>query len=205
MMAAVAFPAAALVYDHQNGIIQIPAGHAFNQHFSVMGVANAGAGTRDYAIQLLQMLAFSLSRRNPANMAELDALYFGMQGIGEVAIFQALSVAFNAGFRHGVVTTGESTVDGFSIVRKAQVWAQANLASLRPLLAADFYAMPGMPAGANPPRLRMAYSLLVEPRTGLLRPVVEVLGLAGYVHTSCGCRCGESVARRLDSSALSVD
>ena len=68
-MAAVAFPAAALVYNHANGVIAIPTAHAFNAYFSLMGAANVAAGTRDYPIQLLQMLAFSLSRRNPANPA----------------------------------------------------------------------------------------------------------------------------------------
>ena len=88
-MAAVAFPAAGLAYDHINGVISIPVAHAFNTYFSAMGIPNAANGARDYPIHLLQMLHFSLSRRNPNNIAELDNMFYGAMGIDELSIFQS--------------------------------------------------------------------------------------------------------------------
>ena len=157
-MAAVAFPAVGLAYDHINGVISIPLAHAFNTYFSAMGIPNAANGVRDYPIHLLQMLHFSLSRRNPNNIAELDNLFYGAMGIDELSIFQSIQVAVTAGFTHGVVATGNHVLDGYQIVRAAQVWAQAHTSQLNPVLAAGFYNLPGMPGRA----LRLALRCLTQ-------------------------------------------
>lgn len=194
-MAAVAFPAVGLAYDHINGFISIPLAHAFNTYFSAMGIPNAANGVRDYPIHLLQMLHFSLSRRNPNNVAELDNIFYGAMGIDELSIFQSIQVAVTAGFTHGVVATGNHVLDGYQIVRAAQVWAQAHTSQLNPVLAAGFYNLPGMPGAGTPPRIKMSYSMLEEPNTGYLRPVAKIIGLGGYVH---------SAASRANGSRLSV-
>ena len=62
---------AGIAYDHLNGTVNVPNAHALNNHFSLMGVSNAAAGTRDYWIQNMQALALALSRSNPINGAEL--------------------------------------------------------------------------------------------------------------------------------------
>ena len=46
-MAAVAFQAAALVYDHATGNIDVPVAHNFNQYFGIMSINNAAAGIRE--------------------------------------------------------------------------------------------------------------------------------------------------------------
>ena len=146
MAAVVAFPA--VPYNHANGTMAIPNGHAFHAHFDLMGVANAAAGTRDYSIQSVQMLALSLSRRNPANVAELDNTLYGVHSINEAAVCHAVAQAVNAGFAHGVVATGDTNADGFAVIRRAQVWAQANPTRLYSLMAANFYVLPALPGSA---------------------------------------------------------
>ena len=181
MAAAIAFPPAGLDYNHATATIDIPDAHAFNQYFSIMGTPNAGAGTRNYSIQVLQMLAFSLSRRNPANTAELNNVFHGVDNVNEVAVLQTIETAINAGFTHNVVATGTPLVNGYDIVRAAQMWAQGNVSRLRPMMAADFYALPVM-AGGAPVRFRMSFALFEEQGTGVLRPMAELIGLGGYLH-----------------------
>ena len=160
MAAAPLFPLGVLAYDHNTGTIDIPNAHNFNAHFGMMGTANAAAGTKDYPIKLLQMLAFSLNRRNPANAAELDALFVGVNNINEAAIFQSISTAVTAGFAHRVTATGNIVEDGFKIVRSAQIWAQTNATRLYSLMAADFYVLPVL--AGNPIRFRMSFSFFQE-------------------------------------------
>lgn len=193
-MAAVAFQAAALVYDHATGNIDVPVAHNFNQYFGIMSINNAAAGIREYKIQQMQMLAFSLCRRNPANNAELDQLFYGQHGITEMSIFQIIAQSVNAGFAHGVVATGNTLADGFSIIRAAQCWAQQNTGVLHALTAASFYQLPAL-QGALPTRVKISYSFLEEPGTFGLRPVAELIGLAGYVHDA---------ASRNQASRLSI-
>ena len=83
---------------------------------------------------------------------------------------------------HGVMASGSTVDDGFSIVRSALVWAQNNWTLLRSIVAGDFHALPPLAGGGNPPRMRMAYSLFVQPVTFLLAGLVEIIGLSGYIH-----------------------
>ena len=106
-MAAMVFQAAGLIYDHVNFVIAAPANHPFNTYFGDMGIANAADGTRDYSNQLLQMLGFALCRRDPANSAELDNMYYVQHGIDELTISQAIAQAINSGFVHGVTATAD--------------------------------------------------------------------------------------------------
>jgi len=118
-MAVVAFQAAGLIYDHVNFVIAAPANHPFNTYFGDMGIDNAADGTRDYSNQLLQMLAFALCRRDPANSAELDNMYYVQHGIDELTIFQAIAQAINSGFVHGVTATADVQQNGYAIIRAA--------------------------------------------------------------------------------------
>ena len=194
-MAAVVYHAAGLVVG-VNNTIDLPMAHLFNGEFGVAGTANPAAGTRDYPAQFLQMLAFALGRRNPNNPGELDALFYGVNGINVIAIFANIEHAKNAGFMHGVMASGSTVDDGFSIVRSALVWAQNNWTLLRSIVAGDFHALPPLAGGGNPPRMRMAYSLFAQPVTFLLAGLVEIIGLSGYVHDA-NSRGGNSKLARL--------
>ena len=178
------FPAAGLVINPAgDGSVDTPIGHPINTTaLSRMAFNNAAGGTMDFPLVTLTGLGFALSRRNPNVEGELDILHYGNEGLDLPAIFGAITVAFNAGF---TVTTpaGNPLYVGFEIIRKAMEWAQNHLNSLRPLMAADFYLLPAMPAGGNPPRFRVSYSLLVESSTCLMRAAVEVVCLGGFVHT----------------------
>ena len=180
---AAAFPAAGVVYNHGgNGTIDCPPGHGLHAHFGIASVVNAAAGTRDYPIGTLQSLFYSLSVRDPNNPAALDNVFYAVDGVDILAIMQCLATAVNAGFTHRVVPTGNVTRDGNAIIRAAQLWASNNVARLRPCVAGDFYAYPPMAGGANPPRNRMPYSLLVEQGSGVMRAVAELIGLSGHLH-----------------------
>ena len=101
LAAPVAFPAAGLAYDHANGTVNVPNAHAFNTTFAVIGTANAGAGTRDYWITIMQGLAFSLARRNPLHAGELDNMMYGVDAIDLPAVLATLENAINNGFALG--------------------------------------------------------------------------------------------------------
>jgi hypothetical protein len=178
-----AFPLAGIAFNFANDTVDVPNAHLLNAFFPMISTANAAAGTRDIPITVLQGLALSLSRRNPNNAGELDNISYGMHALDLPAIFQTLEAAVNIGFSPGLAVGNTPFQCGFAILRKAHAWAQANASSLRPLMAADFYALPALPAGAIPVQLRMSYALLVEPSNLLMRAAAEIVGLAGYVHT----------------------
>tara|TARA_B110000046_G_scaffold29504_1_gene30998 strand:- start:58 stop:630 length:573 start_codon:yes stop_codon:yes gene_type:complete len=133
-----------------NFVIAAPASHPFDTYLGDMGVDNAAAGTRDYSIQLLQMLAFALCRRDPADSAELDNMYYGQHGIDELTIFQAIAQAINSGFVHGVTATADVQQNGYAIIvliravlcrlRGARVVSMSSLHSLMVWL-------PALPSG----------------------------------------------------------
>ena len=181
---AVNFPAVGLAINPAGeGTVDTPIGHPMNTtSISRLAIHNAAQGTMDYPMVTLTGLCLALSRRNPNVQGELDALHYGVEGVDLPAIFGAITVAVNAGFT--VTTPAGNPLDvGFEVIRKAMEWAQTHLNALRPLMAADFYVLPPMAGGGNPPRFRISYSLLVEPSTCLMRAAVEVVCLGGFVHT----------------------
>ena len=182
---AINYPAVGLVINPAaDGTVDVPTAHLLNaSQFSMMGVTNAAGGTVDYPMTTMTGLGLALSRRNPNAANELDLLCYGNDGLGLLGIFGAITTAVNAGFTHGVAATGDPLTDGMAIIRKAMTWAQTNVTSLRPLMAADFYVLPALAGGGNPPRVRISYSLFVEPSTLLMRAATEVVCLGGFVHT----------------------
>ena len=197
---AVNFPPAGLVINNIN--IDLPLAHPLNQsQFSLLSTPNAAAGTRTYNVQLLQGLGLALARRDPNNEEALDAVFYAISALDIPAIFGALAGAVNAGFAHGVAPSGSVRADGFAVIRAALVWAQDHLTNLRPLTAADFYALPALGGGAgaaNASRFRMAYSLYVETGTLLLRAAVEMLCLSGFVHDAASRANGSNFAQVFD-------
>ena len=189
----VAFPAVGLAYNHPNDTVDLPTAHPFNTIFSRMGTANAAAGTHDYPIMLLQGLAFALARCNPNNAGELDTMLYGVHAIDLPAVLATLETAINNGFVLGLVFGLTPLPCGFDVIRKAQVWAQANSNLLRDLMAADFYAVPAV--AGNPVQLRMSFSLLVEPSNLLLRAAAEIICLSGYVHAPFSRTAGSRYAQ----------
>ena len=180
--AAVVYNAAGLFLNNAQGTVDLALAHNFNNsRWRVLGQANALNGTVDYSVQILKMVSLALHRKNSANAAELDAILHGIHGLDFPAIFNSLAVAENAGFVHGVIATGNTLEDGFSIVRAALEWAPQNVNALRVLMAADFYVLPPMAGGANPTRVRMSYSLLID-STGLFSAATELIGLLGDIH-----------------------
>lgn len=178
------FPHAGLVINIAgDGTVDTPVGHPINATtFSRMAVNNGALGTMDYPLITLTGLGYALSRRNPNVVGELDALHYGIEGLDLPAIFGAITTAANAGFA-ATTPAGDPLEVGFGVIREAMEWAQSNLGALRPLTAADFYVLPALGGGGNPPRFRISYSLLVEPSTCLMRAAVEVVCLGGFVHT----------------------
>ena len=197
---AVNFPPAGLVINNNN--LDLPLAHPLNQsQFSLLSTLNAAAGTRTYNVQLLQALGLALARRDPNDEEALDAVLYAISALDIPAIFGALAGAVNAGFTHGVAPSGSVRADGFEVIRAALVWAQDHLTNLRPLTAADFYALPAPGGGAgaaNAPRFRMAYSLFVETGTLLLRAAVEMLCLSGFVHDAPSRANGSNFAQVFD-------
>ena len=194
------FPHAGLVINPAGeGTVDTPMGHPINATaFGRMAVSNVALGTMDYPLITLAGLGYALSRRNPNIAGELDALHYGVEGLDLPAIFGSITTAANAGF---VVTTpaGNPLEVGFEIIREAMDWAQSNIGVLRHLTAADFYVLPAIVGGGNPPRLRVSYSLLVESSTGLMRAAVEVVCLGGFVHTAASRNAASRYAQFYDT------
>jgi hypothetical protein len=180
-MAAVVLPAAGFQYDHVTGLVAVPNAHLFNTYFGMCGVNNPG-GTKDYSIQVVQMLAFSLGKRDINNQHDLDAVLYGIHGVTEAAILLNIATAINNGFTHNITPANSALETAFKIIRVAQRWAISNPNRLRVMVVGDFYPLPAMAGGANPPRVRLSYSLLSDTGTLSLIPVAEVIGLSGYIH-----------------------
>ena len=166
-----------------NDNVEFGPGHSFSIHLGILGSTNAG-GNREFSMMIVQAMAMALSRENPNNPAELDGITYAGHHLEVQSCLSAMESAFNAGFQHGVLATGQVLQDSFAVIRKALLWAEANSSLLRPLMAADFTAMPPLVGGGNPPRIRMSYSLLVDPAKHLYRAVTDLLCLGGYLHSA---------------------
>ena len=141
-------------YDWQNDIIQVLSTDAFVQHFGLMGVANGP--NHEFPIIHVMAVGGALVKLDVNMPDQLEQHFYGMHGITCAEIFQAISQAYNAGFRHTIALGGGTRAAAcHGIIRQAFEWALNNVGAVRIIRPGGFYQLPPLAGGGNPPRVRM--------------------------------------------------
>ena len=126
------------------------------------------------------MLGWCVSRVDPNTPDNLQAFYFGMQGLRKTALILFISSAVNNGFSVPAGSlVGSMVKDAIAIIKHALQWAQDHRALCQIVTPAHLTNLPVPAQGiGNFLHLQMGFNLLIS--DGGYFGVVECYGLLGF-------------------------